>query len=75
CFEDFGGAKMAIKEISVTLMNRKRRVDCLAAIGPPFFLPNSPLCTPIFSTAQSYTAVYTQHEAAKTEKRWCQDAG
>jgi|GEM_PF-1958068 len=66
---------MAIKEISVTLMNRKRRVDCLAAIGPPFFLPNSPLCTLIFSTAEIYTGVYTRFEAAKTGKRWCKDAG
>jgi len=65
---------MAIKEISVTRINKQRRVDCLAAIGPPFFLTKQSPQHSYFSTAQSYTAVYTRLEAAQSEQRRCKDA-
>jgi len=48
---------MAIKEISVTLINKQRRVDCLAAIGPPFSyqtVPSAPLFSQRHKVIQPY---------------------
>jgi len=51
---------MAIKEISVTLINRQRRVDCLVAIGPPFFLTKqSPHHQSVLNGTKLYSRIYS----------------
>jgi|GEM_PF-960828 len=59
---------MAIKEISVTLINKQRRVDCLAAIGPPFSyqtVPSAPLFSQRHKVIQPYILGLKQQKPRK----------
>ena len=56
---------MAIKEISVTLINKQRRVDCFNAVDPPFFLPHSTPHTKTVSTARLLDSEYSRIKAAE----------